>query len=422
MFKKYEIPILIVSIFILILILRFLFHFSFKNEFELGENVNLEHTFLRLPFKNEFQQYLYIENVLVTLPLFPEYGYGDKVRLKGVVESYVSNTDKEVLEKLIIKNPEAELVENRGLAVLKFVRQKVLSAYKSVLPPREAGLIAGIVLGAEDGIDLDFKNELKKTGMLHVVVASGSNVILVAGIVFNLITGLVKKRLAIIFTIAGIFFYAFLTGFDPPIVRASIMASFAFSAMLLGRQKVAMLSLLFSGWIMLMVSPKLISDIGFQLSFSASFGILLFQRVIHYVVRFVPRIVRDDFATTISAQIGALPFLLIAFGEVNLLSIFINVILLWTVPVIMIFGLAGGVLGLISPYLAQPLILIAYPFLAFFSYVVSLTSNFYIPLTLTSIFTPIAVIYYVLLVYILTSSKFKVQSSKFKVQSSKFKD
>src|SRR3989304_4941261 len=115
MFKKYEVPILIVSIFVLILILRFLFHFSINNEFELGEGVDLEYTLLTPPMKNEFQQYLYIENVLVTLPLFPEYGYGDKVRLKGVVESYVSNTDKEVLEKLIIKNPQAERVENRGL-------------------------------------------------------------------------------------------------------------------------------------------------------------------------------------------------------------------------------------------------------------------------------------------------------------------
>lgn len=409
MLKKYEIPILIASIFVLILILRFLFHFSFQEEFKLGDEVKLEHTFLNLPMKNEFQQYFYVENVLVTLPLFPEYGYGDKVRLSGVVGSYSSDIEGGVLERLIIKNPEAELIENGGLAILKFVRQKVLSAYKSVLPPREAGLMSGIVLGVEDGINSSFKNELKKTGMLHVVVASGSNVVLVAGIIFSLITGFVKKRFAIIFTVFGIFFYAFLTGFDPPIVRASIMASFAFTAMLLGRQRIAMFSLLFSGWIMLMVSPKLISDIGFQLSFSASFGIIMFQKVLHHIVRFVPKIAKEDFATTLSAQIGAMPFLLIAFGEVNLLSIFINVVLLWTVPIIMVFGLAGAVLGLISPLISSPIILLAYPFLAYFSYIVSLTSNFYIPLSLTSIFTPIVIIYYILLVFILIKSKRKLK-------------
>src|SRR3989344_1924991 len=153
MVKKYEIPILIVLIFILILILRFLFHFTFENKFELGEKVDFEFTLLEIPLKNEFQQYFYVDNILITLPLFPEYGYGDKLRLKGIVESYSSNTETEVTEKLIIKNPEVELVENKSLAVLKYIRQKVLLAYKSVLPPREAGLIAGIVLGAGEGIN-----------------------------------------------------------------------------------------------------------------------------------------------------------------------------------------------------------------------------------------------------------------------------
>lgn len=404
MVKKYEIPILIASIFVLILILRFLFHFSFQKGFELGGEVEFEHTLLAPPMKNEFQQYFYVENVLVTLPLFPEYGYGDKVRLSGVVGSYSSNTETEVTEKLIIKNPEAELIESKSLAVLRYIRQKVLLAYKSVLPPREAGLIAGIVLGAGEGINPEFKKELVRSGMLHVVVASGSNVVLVAGIIFSLIGTVVKKRLAIFITITGVFFYAFLTGFDPPIVRASIMASFAFTAMLLGRQRIAMFSLLFSGWIMLMVSPKLISDIGFQLSFSATFGIIIFQNIIKTISRLIPNILKEDFATTFSAQIGATPFLLISFGEINMLSIFTNMILLWTVPIIMILGLTAGILSLISPLLSQPFLLISYPFLAFFSESARISSNIYIPLSLTSSFTPIAVIYYVLLVYILIKS------------------
>lgn len=409
MLKKYEIPILIALIFILILILRFLFHFSFQKGFELGDKVEFEHTFLNLPMKNEFQQYFYIENVLVTLPLFPEYGYGDKVRFSGVVGSYSSDIEGRVLEKLIIKNPEAELVENKSLAVLKYIRQRVLLAYKSVLPPREAGLIAGIVLGAGEGINPELKKELVRSGMLHVVVASGSNVVLVAGIIFSLITGFVKKRFAIIFTIFGIFFYAFLTGFDPPIVRASIMASFAFTAMLLGRQKVALLSLLFSGWLMLLINPKLISDIGFQLSFSATFGIIIFQNIIKTISRLIPNILKEDFATTLSAQIGATPFLLVSFGEINMLSIFTNLILLWTVPIIMILGLTAGILSLISPVLAQPFLLISYPFLAFFSEVARISSGIYIPLSLTSNLTPIAVIYYILLVYILIKLKLELK-------------
>jgi len=407
MLKRYEIPFLIFCIFFLVLVLRFLFHFSVESEFKIGSNVEFEHTFLELPRSNDFQQYFYKDNVLVTLPLFPEYSYGDRLRLKGTVESYSSKTEDVLIEKLIIKNPEVKILESGELAVFKFIRQKVLLTYKSVLPPRETGLLSGIVLGVEDGINSEFKNELKRSGMLHVVVASGSNIVLVAGILFGIINSMLSKRSAVLLTVLGIFFYAFLTGFDPPIVRASIMASFGFTAMLLGRQGVALISLFFSAWIMLIISPNLISDIGFQLSFSATFGIILFQKIITIILKFIPKFIEEDFATTLSAQIGAMPFLLIAFGEMNLLSIFINIVLLWTVPVIMILGLIGAVLGLISPVIAAPVIYLTYPFLAFFSEVVRHSSHFYVPLSISGIFTPIAIIYYILLVYILVKLRIK---------------
>lgn len=407
MLKRYEIPILIASIFVLILILRFLFHFTFAKEFEAGVSVNFTHILLEEPRKNEFQQYFFVENLLVTLPMYPSYSYGDNLRLNGIVETYISNSDETMTERLILKNPEVKIEENNALAVLKYVRQKVLLAYNLALPPREAGLISGIVLGVEDGINDSFKNELKRSGMLHVVVASGSNVVLVGGIVFLLISGVVRKKLAIFLTVISIFFYAFLTGFDPPIVRASIMASFAFTALVLGRERVALFSLFFSAWVMLMVSPELISDIGFQLSFSASFGIIIFQKVIELASKFVPKMLKEDFSTTLSAQIGAMPVLLFAFGEVNILSIVTNVLLLWTVPIIMIFGLIAGVLGLISTHIAQPFIFILYPLLLLFSNVVRIGSNLYIPLSLTASYAPISIVYYLFLVYILSKLKFK---------------
>lgn len=407
MLKRYEIPILLASIFILLLALRFLFHFTFVSKFEANTNVDIKYTLLSQPHRNEFNQYFYVENLLVTLPLYPQYGYGETLRLKGSIETYISNKDESMTEKLILKNPEVNLEENRVLAVFKFIRQKVLLSYKSSLPPREAGLISGIVLGVEDGIKDSFKDELKRSGMLHVVVASGSNVVLVAGIIFLFINGLVKKRIAIVFTILGIFFYAFLTGFDPPIVRASIMASFGFIALILGRERIALVSLFFSAWLMLMISPQLLSDIGFQLSFAASFGILMFQKIIELSSKFVPKILKEDFSTTLSAQIGAMPVLLFGFGEVNILSIVTNVLLLWTVPIIMIFGLIGGILGLLSPQLSSSILYLVYPFLLLFSEVVKIGSNLYIPLTLDSYYAPLAVIYYLILVYILSKLKLK---------------
>lgn len=405
--KKYELRLLILLIFVLILSARITIHFMLAKQYKARERIELTHTFLKIPLKNEFQQYFYEGNILVTLPLYPTYGYGDKIELKGVVEEYTSNKDNSLTKKLIVKNPEVKMVQNKGLAVLKFVRQKVLSGFRLSLPSKESGLISGMVLGVEDGISKDFKEELKRSGMLHVVVASGSNAVLVAGIIFTVLSQTMKKRLAILFTVGGVFFYAFLTGFDPPIVRASIMAAFGFSALLLGRQRVALLALMFSGWLMLMVNPDFLFDVGFQLSFSASLGIILFQKVIDGIFHFIPVIAKEDFSTTLAAQIGALPFLLFAFGQVNVFSLFINILLLWTVPIIMLLGLAGALISLIFPIFSQPIILLSYPILIYFEKVVALGSRIYIPFSLESIFGPFILICYVLLLYLLLKLKIK---------------
>jgi len=403
--KNYEKTVLLILIFSLVFLIRLVFFVAMKDNPEAGETVEFSHTFLEEPFTNSYYQYFYWHGVLVTLERFPEYHYGDKILVRGVVEEVVSRKENDLLKRLAIKNPELKKADSGALAVVKVIRQKVLSVYKRTLPQKEAGLLSGIVLGAGEGINKAFNDELKTTGMLHVVVASGSNVVLVSGMLFSLISSIVKRNYAILFTILGIFFYALLTGFDSPVVRASIMASFAFGAQIFGRQKTALMALFFSGFFMLLVSPGLIVDIGFQLSFSATLGIILFQKTISRLSQILPNIIKEDFSTTIAAQIGSSPFLLFAFGKINLLSIFINLILLWTIPIIMIFGGAAGVAGLVFPVLSVPILYICYPFLLLFTNVVSFMSHFTIPISLTGAFFPITVLYYIILVAVLFRRK-----------------
>ncbi len=403
--RQYETLFLVVLVLIFALCVRLVVFFSPESKFQAGQHVKVEHTFLELPQKTEFNQYFYKENLLVSLPRYPEFNYGENILMEGIIESRSSSHDLRAPEQLILKDPELKYSPDRRLAIIGFIRQKVLLAYKLHLPSQEAGLIAGIVLGVEDGLRETFREELIRSGMLHVVVASGSNIALVSGVVFLVLGRIMRKKYAVFITITLLFFYALLTGFNSPIVRASIMASFAFVGMVLGRQRVAFLSLILSGWLMLMMSPKLLSEISFQLSFSATLGIVLFQKIIRAVSYFIPRIVKEDFATTISAQIGALPFLLFAFGEVNLLSIFMNMLLLWTIPIIMVFGLISGIVGLIHSALAAPFLLLLYPLLKYFTIVVGFGSKFYIPLSITSLAFPVAVVYYVLLVWFLVRRK-----------------
>ena len=172
----------------------------------------------------------------------------------------------------------------------------------------------------------------------------------------------------------GILFYAFLAGFEPSIVRAAIMGILVFMAQLTGRQNSAFLGLFSAGFIMLFVNPSLIFDIGFQLSFMATLG-LIYIRPIFFRKKNLKKLIEksvvgEDVATTISAQIATLPILLANFGSFSFSSILVNALVLWTVPVIMIIGGISALLGLIFAPIGQILAYISIPFLLYFETVV----------------------------------------------------
>src|SRR3990167_10013979 len=121
------------------------------------------------------------------------------------------------------------------------LRDKISNNVGALLPAREATLVVGMVLGV-DTISQEFRQELIKTGTIHVVVVSGQNLMIVAGI-FLALTKYLGRRQSMILAILAVFSYAFLTGFEPPVVRASIMVLVSTLAIFLGREADALWSL-----------------------------------------------------------------------------------------------------------------------------------------------------------------------------------
>ena len=107
------------------------------------------------------------------------------------------------------------------------------------------------------------------TGVFHVIAASGMNVSMLSGFLLAVLGRILRRQIALIVSIVAICFYAVLAGLEPSIVRASIMAGIAFTALLLGRQGTALWSLILTALLMLLFNPFLFRDIGFQLSFAA---------------------------------------------------------------------------------------------------------------------------------------------------------
>ena len=180
-----------------------------------------------------------------------------------------------------------------------------------------------------------------------------------------------KRQLAVVISISGILFYAFLASFEPSIVRASIMGIIAFSALILGKQQFSLYALFLTGFVMLFISPKLFLDIGFQLSFISTLGILY----IPLLFKKWQNSLTQDLFTTLSAQVATLPILLMNFGTYSLWSVAVNALVLWIIPIVMILGAVSAVGFLIFEPFGGFFLYLALPFLIYFETLVSFFSN-----------------------------------------------
>lgn len=399
---------LFISILILGLLTREFFWMEERHVYRESENYKKAYSFVHEPKKNSLSQYFFSDGLLITIPLYPSYHYGDKVFLEGKIITKDSKKGK----LLVVQNPKIISINSHDLLLSfsKSVRQKVEDSILSMLPSREAGLLLGVILGVRDKIDSEYYQQLKNAGVLHVIAASGQNVSIAAMLLLVIFDKIVKRRVALLFTGIGVLIYAILTGFDPPIVRASVMALLSFAALFSGKQINSIYVLFLTGWAMLFVQPEEITDISFQLSFMSTFGILTVKPLFDKLLNFNFLVfLKDDITTTLSAQIATFPLMLSVFGAYSLLSFPVNILVLWTIPIIMIFGGAGGLLSLITPILAKPLILLCYPFLAYFTKVVELFAKINLQIGIETIPVTVIIGYYLMLiVLVIKLNKYKI--------------
>lgn len=372
---------IVVAIVILfsLLSLRFLFLYHNRSKVHNGQHLTFETTLLSQPqIIGKYQRFSTIfsngERIFVTIPRYPEFYYGETVRVSGIVTQKISSqkggvpASKKMITTMFF--PKIEAIKNPPLAIMSSVRQKIIFFFEKTLPPVPASLLLGIVFGIKEGMPKDFMESLRLSGVLHVVAASGMNVTMVAGFLTGAFSILFKRQIAIVGSIIGILFYAVLSGLEPSIMRATIMGVLAFSAQILGRQNLSLYALFLTGYLMLFLSPDLLFDVGFQLSFLATLGLLYIKPLLEWSQK-AKRIIKnsligEDSTTSFSAQLITLPILLANFGSFSLWSIAVNSLVLWTIPILMILGGVGVMLGMVFDPLGQFFLYLALPFLLYF--------------------------------------------------------
>lgn len=339
---------------ILIFFFRLIF---FSPNFSEGQRVKISSRVASEPRVTFGKQTFRLLGLKISLPIFPEIHYGDYIVIEGTVQGRELVNPK--LKDLKVSN-----------SILINLRKKLIFIYNQSLPSPHSSLVAGIVIGAKSNLG-SFYNKLINTGTSHVVVASGMNVTMFSGFILSLSLNFIRRKWAIFVTLSFILIYCFLTGFEAPIVRAALMSFFALVAQVFGRLANTLRIFLLTGTLMIFIRPDWLGDIGFILSFTTTFSMILFESKISRLIHFVPNVLRESLSTSLSAQLIASPIIFFSFGKINLLSPLINALVLWTVAPIMVLGGIGGLVGIVSEQLGNFILLLTYPLTHWFIFVVN---------------------------------------------------
>lgn len=317
--------------------------------------------------------------LLVRAPRYPEHFYGDRLAVTGKLETppVLENFSyKDYLARFgihsLVRRPHLELIENSQgnpfWTVLLAFKARAAQTINRILTEPYASLLNGILLGIETGIPQGLYESFNLTGTSHIIVISGSNISLVAGILLLAGQKLLGKRYAPPLAMAGIIIYTFLVGADAAVSRAAVMGLVWVLAIWVGRPGLALNSLIFSGFVLTLLNPLILWDVGFQLSFMATLGLILLvpplergifgllQRLLKTEqVGLTMALLNELLIVTLAAQIITGPLIVYHFGRLSLVSLLTNLLILPVQPPIMIVGGLATLAGMIWLPLGQAL-------------------------------------------------------------------
>src|SRR3989344_4082062 len=310
------------------------------------------------------------EKILVTVPLYPEFHYGDKVSMSVVLEepTEIESEDGRTFDYkgylrvrgiwFTSRYTTVKLVSGEHGSLVKTglfkIKNVFVGSINNVLPEPESNLLGGLLLGAKQSLGKELLTEFQRTGVSHIVVLSGYNIAIVASSIMNALKFL-PRNYSFSFGALSIILFIILSGGSASAWRAGIMVLVALFAKKFNRDYKASRVLGFTIILMLAPNPLLLAfDPSFQLSILATIGLIFVSPfVTPYLTRVPERFgLREIVSTTIATQITVLPFLIYNMGLLSLVSLPVNVLILGTIPLTMFFGFITGLTGFVSLYLS----------------------------------------------------------------------
>jgi len=311
--------------------------------------------------------------------------YGDRLLLQGWPETPPESEDFSYRDYLagqgvysLMDAARVSLVlSGQGNPLLEAVyayKERALDAVYRLWPDPEASLLAGILLGVESGIPEKVKQAFQDTGTAHIIAISGFNITIIAGLFYAVFSRLLGRYKGAALAVLGILLYTLLVGASPSVLRAALMGGLSLFASQLGRRQFGLLSLALVAAVMAAFNPRLLWDPGFQLSFFATLGLILYaepfsRAFVAFAERRLPapsverltRPVTQYLLFTLAASITTLPIIAYHFHQLSLVSLIANLAILPVQPAVMILGGLALLLGTAYFSLGQLAAWLAWP-------------------------------------------------------------
>ena len=309
-------------------------------------------------------------------------------------------------------------------------RNEIIKKHSKNIKSPELEILSGLVFGSEAvSPDDKIKENFKNSGLLHLLAASGLNVALIYGIWWWLASlARLPYNLSIITGAVFVILYTFMTGFPPSILRASIMLLFVLFGKLIDRKTSTIALIFFVGFLILLFRPKMIFDIGFQLSFMVTLGLVVccsviiekfknidekykekfknssrFKKYVFFL--FSPEKLVSIVSVPLIAQLWVIPLQLHYFNNIAPLSVFANIAVVPFIGILSFIGFIGSIFSLvpkISSFIVFVFDMIAKPFLTLLVKISEFFASFKYSLITTSGFNLFQIFSFWGLILILT--------------------
>jgi len=385
-----------------------------------GEKVELVGEVVREPDVREKATHLYVrvesDLLLVTTDRYAAINYGDEVQVAGTLkapESFVSELGREfnypayllargVEYQISFANVEVVSSGNgsRFISYLFIIKHTLMLSIEGLLVEPQAGLSEGLLLGVKQALGEELEAAFRTSGIIHIVVLSGQNVMLVVMFTGFVLSFFLPKRTQLTVGLVLVICFALMVGLSATVMRASLMAGLIIMAQFLGRTYDLTRGLLFAGALMVLVNPYiLLYDLGFQFSFMATIGLILIAPKFETFISdgFSKLSIKDFIVATLATQVAVLPLLLYHIGEVSLVAVAVNVLVMPIVPLAMLSTFLAGAVGVVSTTLALPLAFVAHVVL---SYIIQV-ALFFSSLPMASVVVPPFPVYGMFILYTL---------------------